>query len=352
MLNTQSDAGITLHTLIFGAAGAGLAYLLAFPVYPILGPAICVSAIALAGVKCDVAVPIRDTALLFIGISIGSGVDANAAAAILRWPIAFLALAFMLMVILQFCRYLLNGFFGFDRQSAVLAAAPGHLGFVLSLGSTMNIDIGRVSIVQAIRVLALTISVPFVAILFGIDTSNVVSTPTQFMQASHTVFLVVVSAASGFLIKHYSVPAPYLIAAMLLSASTQLTGLTSGALPPVIALPCFIVVGTLIGTRFSGITLRQLKSSLLAGSITTTATVIIASVTAIPIACFLDMPIAHVLIAFAPGGLETMIAMGAVLGINPGFVAACHVARLFILTLLVPVMAGRLSPGEESTTRD
>jgi len=54
------------------------------------------------------------------------------------------------------------------------------------------------------------------------------------------------------------------------------------------------------------------------------------------------MPVAHVLVAFAPGGLETMIAMGAVLGVVPGFVAACHVARLMVLTVLVPAMLGRV----------
>ena len=62
---------------------------------------------------------------------------------------------------------------------------------------------------------------------------------------------------------------------------------------------------------------------------------------ATPVAMFLDMPLTHVLVAFAPGGLETMIVMGAVLGANPGFVAACHVGRLLVLSVLVPVMAAR-----------
>jgi uncharacterized membrane protein AbrB (regulator of aidB expression) len=56
------------------------------------------------------------------------------------------------------------------------------------------------------------------------------------------------------------------------------------------------------------------------------------------------MPVAHVLVAFAPGGLETMIAMGAVLGVVPGFVAACHIARLFVLTFLLPMLLAR-TPG-------
>ncbi len=56
------------------------------------------------------------------------------------------------------------------------------------------------------------------------------------------------------------------------------------------------------------------------------------------------MPLAHILVAFAPGGFETMIAMGSVLGISPGFVAACHMMRLFILSAVLPLMLARSTP--------
>ena len=36
-----------------------------------------------------------------------------------------------------------------------------------------------------------------------------------------------------------------------------------------------------------------------------------------------------------------MIVMGAALGANPGFVAACHVGRLLVLSVLIPFMAAR-----------
>ena len=36
-----------------------------------------------------------------------------------------------------------------------------------------------------------------------------------------------------------------------------------------------------------------------------------------------------------------MIAMGVVLGVVPGFVAACHIARLLVLTVMLPLMLGR-----------
>ena len=40
----------------------------------------------------------------------------------------------------------------------------------------------------------------------------------------------------------------------------------------------------------------------------------------------------------------TMIAMGAVLGVVPGFVAACHMMRIFVLSVLLPLMLARSGP--------
>ena len=53
------------------------------------------------------------------------------------------------------------------------------------------------------------------------------------------------------------------------------------------------------------------------------------------------MDLIAVLIAFAPGGLETMAAMSVVLGIDPTFVASHHVARLLMLTVIVPIFVLR-----------
>ena len=39
--------------------------------------------------------------------------------------------------------------------------------------------------------------------------------------------------------------------------------------------------------------------------------------------------------------IPTKDAMGVAMGVIPGFVAACHIARLMVLSVLLPMMAGR-----------
>jgi len=331
----------TLYTLAVGAVGAGLAYWLHLPIYILIGPAILISVISLFGFRFAISDNVRDIAFLLIGIGIGSGMNTEATAAFMRWPIAFAVLAVMLVTILKLCQYMLVRFFGFDPRSAVLAATPGHLSFVLGLGAALDLDVAKVAVVQSIRLLALTLLVPLVAILFGVKLGTNILPAGVSMQGTHLLGLIAVSSAVGVVLKRFNIPAAILIGGLVTSSFSHAVDLTPGVLPTHIALPCFMIMGTLIGTRFSGISVSQLKAALFAGLTITIISVLLTVISAIPIAYILDMSAEHILVAFAPGGLETMIAMGAVLGANPGFVAACHIGRLLILPGFVPFLLKR-----------
>ena len=331
----------TTLSLSVGAIGAGLGFMLGFPVFVLTGPAILISLLSLTGMRFAIAPPVRDAALLIIGIGIGAGVDAQATAAFLRWPLAFFALAIMLIASIHINRLLLIRAFAYDPRGAVLAATPGHLTFVMTLGAALNVNVPQIAVVQAVRILSLTLLVPFAALAFGIELNGLPFRVGQPMTILHLFVLTLAGLAAGLFLKRLRAPAPLLIGGLLISTLAHVTELTPGPVHPAIALPGFVAIGTLIGTRFSGISLSMLAANLPAGLATTAIAAAFAILTAIPVAMFLEMPLLHVLMAFAPGGLETMIAMGAVLGANPGFVAATHVARLLMLIVLVPALMPR-----------
>lgn len=332
---------VTALTLAAAGAGAGLGWLVGLPAHLLTGPAILVSAMAALGVPVAIAPPVRDAAFLVIGVGIGAGMDERAAAAMARWPLALLALAAMLTAALALSALILRRGFGFDGRSAVLAAAPGHLSFVIGLGEALGADVARVTIVQSVRLLALTLVTPFVAIGLGVEFEAALAPPGPAMAALDLALVFAAAIGAGVLLMRLGAPAPLLIGAMVVSALAHLTGAAPGVMAPELAMAGFVTVGALIGARFSGLDFRRLRGAALAGVATTSVTVVLTLLTAIPVALALAMPTAHVLVAFAPGGLETMIAMGAVLGANPGFLVACHVSRLLLLTVLVPAMLPR-----------
>ena len=331
----------TLVTLVLGALGVLLGAWVGLPLYPITGPALFISALSLVGLPLGFAIPFRDAAFLVVGVGIGAGMNGAAREAMLRWPVAFAALAGLLVLILIVNRWLLVSVFGLERRAALLAASPGHLSFIVAMSSALDADVARITVIQTVRVLILSVLVPFALGGLGADMSAPIPQATEVMGWGALLVLIMLGAGLGPVLKRVRVPAHFLIAGMLVSAVAHFFDLTPGAVHPVISLAGFSTIGILIGTRFRGISLGDLWRALLAALSAAAATLGLTVVIAVPVAGFLAIPVAHVVVAFAPGGLETMIVMGAILGADAGFVAACHLGRLLILPVLLPVMIGR-----------
>lgn len=332
---------LTVQTLAVAVAGAFLAWALKAPVYMLLGPALAVCLTSLAGLKSAIDPKLRDLCFVILGIAVGTGFDGDALGAMLRWPLAFIFMAFVIWAIIFVCRAMLVRFFDFEPRAAVLAAAPGHLSFVIAAATELGSDVARISITQSVRLLCLTLIVPFLALALGVEVGGNIAPQGSLMGAGPMMGLFAAALVVGLAFAKLGVPAPLLMGAMVCSAVGQISGITAGVLPEWLVLPAYLTLGALIGTRFSGLSLSGLTRGLAAGLAITLVAVLMAGAGALPVAWALGMPLAHVLVAFAPGGFETMIAMGAVLGVVPGFVAACHMARLMVLTVLLPAMLAR-----------
>lgn len=327
----------TAVSVAIGAVGYVIAQWLSAPAPILVGPAIAVSLAGLAGIRTGIDLTVRDICFVVLGLGIGCGFNTSAGAAILHWPLAFVALGVALAATLWSCRLALVRAFGFDRRSAVLASAPGHLSYVLSLASETGSNVGQVAVVQSIRLLALTLAVPFAAMAMGYQMGDIGTSAGPVMGWGILAVLLVVGGALGLLFRRLKITAPMLLGPMLVAGLTHVGGTIEGNVDPWLMIPAFLVLGTLIGTRFSGMTLADLGASAKAGLAVTLLGSLITALASAPVAIALELPLAHVLVAFSPGGLETMIALGAVMGVSPGFVAACHIMRLIILTGLIPL---------------
>jgi hypothetical protein len=119
------------------------------------------------------------------------------------------------------------------------------------------------------------------------------------------------------------------------------TDVTPGALPLWLTTAAFVVMGSLIGTRFRGIGRTEFFGALAAGVVATIVTCTIAALGAVIAAEIVGLPPAALLLAFAPGGVEVMAALAVETGLEPALVAAHHVFRLILLSVLVPIILAR-----------
>lgn len=330
----------TLPTLAIGAAGAALFWLIGFPAAVLTGPAAAVSVASILGLPTAIPPLLRDAVFLVIGVSIGSTVTPEVIATALAWPLSLAMLTATLIVVVFAARAVLVRFFGYDRMTALLAATPGHLTYVLGLSTDLAADVPRVALVQTVRVLLLTLLVPVLIALWGVEgTAHL--TDLGPISAGALALTFPLALGLGLLFRRLGVPAPLLLGAMAVSAVGHGASLTPGAMPSWLTAVAFGCMGSLIGTRFRGFDRRGLVGAFWAGTVTTLIACAVAALGAALAAQIVGLPPAALLLAFAPGGVEVMAALAVETGLEPAFVAAHHVFRLFLLSLLVPVLVTR-----------
>ncbi len=332
---TRKELFTTLLTLLVGALGSAAAVYAHMPAPYLTGPAIVVSVGGLAGLRFLVSPKFRDVCFVVIGISMGAGVTPEVLEAARSWPSSFLLMLLNVLIVYWAAFQLLNRGFGYDAITAKLASAPGHLSFVLGLGSETKADLPSVVTIQSVRVLALTVSVPIIVTLLHLEGSGQAT-----VHAPMTALMLAVAAALALLVGrlfiYLKLPAAFLLGGAFISTIGHFQGALSGPVPQWLAIPAYVTMGSLIGSRFSGTSLAALRKAFVAGGVVTVVVVIISALSALVVVEFTGLPVNAVFIAFAPGGLETMAAMAILMGADTTYVGAHHVLRIFFLTVILP----------------
>ncbi|MEO1065836.1 MAG: AbrB family transcriptional regulator, partial [Pseudomonadota bacterium] len=279
-----------------------------------------------------------------IGVTTGANVTRETLATAWQWPVAIAALIASVAIITLVTRAVLRRVYRYDAETALLASSPGHLSYILGLSLDTKSDISKLSIIQSIRVLFLTVAVPFIVVGLNGDVVHTLTpnTPAITMTPATLIATLAVSVTCGFLFKRLRIPAAFLLAGMAMSSFGHLSDFGPGLVPDWLSLSAFLVMGTLIGTRFGDVSYAKLKDALSASASVTFIAITVSAFAALLVSLVIDVPLTHILIAFAPGGLEAMAAMAILLDANPAFVAAHHVLRIVFLTFFVPALLARL----------
>jgi membrane AbrB-like protein len=328
-----------------GALGATAANALHFPAPFLTGPALAAVAASLLGAPIHVPETLRNASFLVIGVGMGGGVTPAVIQTAAHWPLSLVLLAATLVAIQLWGARLLRRRFGYDAETATLAACPGHMSFVIGLSAEGGADIRKVTLAHSVRVLLLTLGTPFLAVaLWGVE---VETGPAPGTDVALPVFAVTAAAALalGLWMKARGAPAALLLGGLIVSGGGNASGLIAGGAPEALLTPAFVVMGVFVGSRFGGVRITALARELAAGAALTLLACVAAGAAAFIGGAAFGLPAGHLFVAFAPGGLEAMAAMALMLGIDPAFVAAHHMFRLAVLAGLTPILLARVRRG-------
>jgi membrane AbrB-like protein len=326
----------TLETLAIGAVGGGVFLWLKLPGGLISGAMIAVGIAAIAGRPLSVPPILTQSVLVLLGISLGSLVSRQLLQHLGAYPltIALLALA-------TFCSTFgssvyLQRFHGWDQTSAFLAGSPGALSQITMLAAEKGADVPAIAVVQTMRVIILTAALPMLLALTGMAPASSPAGTVAIASPLELTELIAASIAVALLLRLIKFPASWMFGAMIGSSVLHGTGLVEGGLPPWVRGVALVGIGALIGARFARMKARTLLSHVNAALGSFAVAIAISAVFVALIALTTHVRFADVIVAFAPGAMDAMLALALTLHIDPIFVGAHHLSRFVFVTIATP----------------
>jgi membrane AbrB-like protein len=333
---TRTNTLNALETLAIAAAGGGLFLWAQLPGGLITGAMIAVGIAAIAGRPLTVPPVVTQSMLVLLGISLGSLVSRQLLQHVSAYPltIALLALA-------TFCSTFGSSLYlqhvhGWDQTSAFLAGSPGALSQIIILAAEKGADVPAIAVVQTVRVIILTAALPLLLTLTGLAP---VSAPTVlFATASplNLAELIAASVAVSLLLRQIKFPASWMFGAMIGSSLLHGAGIVEGGLPPWARGIALVGIGAVIGARFARMRIKTLLGHLNASLGSFAIAIAISAIFVAFIAFTTHVHFADIVVAYAPGAMDAMLALALTLHIDPIFVGAHHLSRFVFVTISTP----------------
>jgi len=317
---------------VFAWAGAPLAWL--------LGAMTVTTVAAFAGVNVRVHDPFRSLMIIILGVMLGSSFQPELLSQIPGWGLAailmIIALAGLTAIAFIFLRYV----GGYDPVTSYFSSTPGGINVMVIVGEAAGGDTRTISLTHAVRVLFVVSVIPiYFRFVVGLDVPAQPANAISILNFNVLEGLILIACgAVGFpLAKLLRFPAPALLGPTLLSAGAHLSGISHVPPPAELIAVAQVVIGAAIGSRFAGITFREVWKTAIYAAGVAILMVGVAALLAPLGAEIVSVSAAAMFLALVPGGLTEMSPIALSMGIDTAFVSTMHILRIVFIIAFAPL---------------
>jgi uncharacterized protein len=244
---------------------------------------------------------------------------------------------------------------GWNTVTAIFASVPGGLAQVMALAAEerRNCDLRGVAIVQTLRVMILTVVVPAGLSLAGRAAAVRPRASPIAVTEAPVGFAILVGAASvlALLLLRLGFRGGAFFGPLAISAVLHGGGFIEVTMPSWLATAAMVGLGTMSGGRFSGMPFRLLLGYLGAALGAFAVSLVVTAAIGVAVTLAAPLPVAEVIVAYAPGAVDAMMILSLALNLDPVFVGAHHLARVFVVSLGLPVLAHYFSAPNPKGTK-
>lgn len=345
-------SALVAEAIVYGTLGALAFGWIGIPAGLISGAMLAVAIAALAGRPVPFPKLLGQATFVGLGIALGATVTPEQLQGIATYPVSVALLLIASLAIIAATTFYLRIVHGWDTVSALLGSSPGAVSQSVAIAADMKANVQGVVIVQTFRaIVTAAAAAPLLAALDLLPPMHGSGGPAAAAPLPLALTVVVATLTGiGFLKLRF--PGGLLFGGMIGSAALHGTGWVEGGLPIWLRDLAMIFIGTMIGGRLSNVSPRIFVSYLAAAVGSIAVGVTIAALFVALSVWLTGGPPAGTILAFVPGAVDTMMILALAMGINPVFVGAHHLSRVFLISILIPtlvrVLFGKTPPDTPS----
>ncbi|MEF2508694.1 AbrB family transcriptional regulator [Vibrio mimicus] len=330
-----------IQIIVIAAVAAGAGTLLSIPLSEMF---IAAGLIIVLHKKRFLTIHTPKWLLLFVqivlGISVGATISLTELGTTLTVPVIIGLVCCLTLQIISSYLWLTKRE-GWTPFESLLGAVPGAMAAILVISESSQKPSTKVVYSHSVRLMILTL----LALLISNSAPDAVPVEGSLTAYAWLIFftLALVSLLLGKASTLLGIPAPYMLAALLVTASFNSfsTGIEM-QLPKWMVLFATALLGILIGSRIADTTLREAMAYSRAGFMVTMIGLLVAVGVSGVFSILLDKSWVVLLLAWVPGSVEAMTAVALLLGMEPAFVMINHALRLLLLYSLPAMLKKQL----------
>lgn len=329
-----------LLALAIGGVGGALFDFLRLPLPWMLGSMSAVTIAALSGAKVVIPRPLRNGTTPVIGVLLGASFTPDVVAGMVAWPLTLIGIICWVFVSGGGAYLWFRKVAGYDRITAYFSSAPGGFMEMILIVERLGGNLQIMALMHAIRVLIVVFAIPF----WFRFTADLPPMPASARVGLFDVpvidyLLLAFCGVAGVLVaRPLRIPAAMLIGPMVFSAGFHLAELTTSKPPFLLVGFAQLVLGSMVGTRFAGASLRRMRAVAWHAVVVALFMLAMTALFANVLAWMTGFPTSAVILAFAPGGLAEMSLIALALHVDAAFVAGHHALRLaFVIFTAAPL---------------
>ncbi|PWJ16252.1 AbrB family transcriptional regulator [Jannaschia seohaensis] len=326
-----------LITFVICVLGVLVFRALSLPLPFLLGPLLACLMAALAGMRLAAYTPLTDLMRTILGVAVGASITPALVGQLPSMALSLLlAPLFLLASGLAGYPYL-RRLCGFDRATAFYAAMPGGLQDMLLFGEEAGGDPRALSLLHATRVLLIVVIVPaLLTLIWSIDLTQTPGAPAASFPPSELAILAIAGILGWKIAARVGLFGASILGPMLLTAVLSLSGLVTQRPPAEAIQAAQFFIGMVVGVKYSGITLTEVRRFLTAGLGHAVILTAIAALFAESVVLLGLAPQIDAILAFSPGGQAEMALMAIVAGADVAYVILHHVTRIVLVITCAP----------------